>query len=446
MPGKISLQFKFGLSYILVILAVLLLLNTYPLLVSQNLVFRTKQTAMVGSVKIAEAALSGLADLTEDNVAQAMSAVEETGVSRVLVTDTAGRILYDTREGDNARGLYAFYTEIAQALRGNDTFYCRYDGEAFLSRGASPVVYHNQIVGAVYAYEYDTVQAELLRSFQTNIMRISLLVALFVLFLSALLSRMFTRRISDLLQAIRQVREGAYSHRAKVTGSDEIAQLAVQGPLAMRIVQRLCPAADLGKLAYYTFVKTEVAGIADAIVSATGYTGAGGCEIYVANEDAPRLWEALWQAGERDGLQNIGLGARDTLRLEMGYCLYGNDIDDTTSPVEAGLGWITKTGGDRDFIDRPLLERQKREGVSRRLVGFELTERGVPRHGYRLADAEGRAIGSVTSGTMSPTLKKGIGMGYVETAYAEPGTPIAVVIREKPVAARIVKLPFIPNR
>ena len=228
MPGKISLQFKFGLSYILVILAVLLLLNTYPLLVSQNLVFRTKQTAMVGSVKIAEAALSGLADLTEDNVAQAMSAVEETGVSRVLVTDTAGRILYDTREGDNARGLYAFYTEIAQALRGNDTFYCRYDGEAFLSRGASPVVYHNQIVGAVYAYEYDTVQAELLRSFQTNIMRISLLVALFVLFLSALLSRMFTRRISDLLQAIRQVREGAYSHRAKVTGSDEIAQLAAE--------------------------------------------------------------------------------------------------------------------------------------------------------------------------------------------------------------------------
>ena len=172
--------------------------------------------------------MSGLADLTEDNVAQAMSAVEETGVSRVLVTDTAGRILYDTREGDNARGLYAFYTEIAQALRGNDTFYCRYDGEAFLSRGASPVVYHNQIVGAVYAYEYDTVQAELLRSFQTNIMRISLLVALFVLFLSALLSRMFTRRISDLLQAIRQVREGAYSHRAKVTGSDEIAQLAAE--------------------------------------------------------------------------------------------------------------------------------------------------------------------------------------------------------------------------
>lgn len=241
-------------------------------------------------------------------------------------------------------------------------------------------------------------------------------------------------------------RFGLRPGRELYNASDEIAQLAVQGPLAMRIVQRLCPAADLGKLAYYTFVKTEVAGIADAIVSATGYTGAGGCEIYVANEDAPRLWEALWKAGERDGLQNIGLGARDTLRLEMGYCLYGNDIDDTTSPVEAGLGWITKTGDDRDFIDRPLLERQKREGVSRRLVGFELTERGVPRHGYRLSDAEGRAIGAVTSGTMSPTLKKGIGMGYVETAYAEPGTPIAVVIREKPVAARIVKLPFIPNK
>ena len=241
-------------------------------------------------------------------------------------------------------------------------------------------------------------------------------------------------------------RFGLRPGRELYNASDEIAQLAVQGPLAMRIVQRLCPAADLGKLAYYTFVKTEVAGIADAIVSATGYTGAGGCEIYVANEDAPRLWEALWKAGERDGLQNIGLGARDTLRLEMGYCLYGNDIDDTTSPIEAGLGWITKTGADRDFIDRPLLERQKREGVSRRLVGFELTERGVPRHGYRLSDAEGRAIGAVTSGTMSPTLKKGIGMGYVETAYAEPGTPIAVVIREKPVAARIVKLPFIPNR
>ena len=446
MRGKTSLQFKFGMSYILIILAVLALLNTYPLLISQSLVFQTKETAMKSSVKMVESALSGLPELTEENVGQALASVEETGVSRLLVTDTAGRVLFDSREGGNARGMYAAYTEIVQALDGNDAFYCRYDSHAFLSRGASPVVYRNRIIGAVYAYEYDTQQAELLQSFQTNLTRISLFIGILVVALSTLLSRAFTRKIRDLLQAIRQVREGAYSHRAVVRGNDEIAQLAVQGPLAMRIVQRLCPAADLGKLAYYTFVKTEVAGIADAIVSATGYTGAGGCEIYVANEDAPRLWEALWQAGERDGLQNIGLGARDTLRLEMGYCLYGNDIDDTTSPVEAGLGWITKTGGDRDFIDRPLLERQKREGVSRRLVGFELTERGVPRHGYRLSDAEGRAIGSVTSGTMSPTLKKGIGMGYVETAYAEPGTPIAVVIREKPVAARIVKLPFIPNR
>ena len=236
----------------------------------------------------------------------------------------------------------------------------------------------------------------------------------------------------------------AGSGKELYNASDEICQLAVQGPLAMKIVQKMC-SEPVEQMEYYTFRKMPVAGC-DAILSITGYTGSGGCEIYVANEDGDKLWKALWEAGAEYGLKNIGLGARDTLRLEKGFCLYGNDIDDTTSPIEAGLGWITKTGGDRDFIDRPLLERQKREGVSRRLVGFELTERGVPRHGYRLADAEGRAIGSVTSGTMSPTLKKGIGMGYVETAYAEPGTPIAVVIREKPVAARIVKLPFIPNR
>ena len=195
--------------------------------------------------------------------------------------------------------------------------------------------------------------------------------------------------------------------------SDEIAQLAVQGPLAMRIVQRLCPE-RVENLEYYTFVKTEVAGIGNAILSATGYTGAGGCEIYVAAKDAPRLWDALWRAGAEYGLQNIGLGARDTLRLEMGFCLYGNDIDDTTSPVEAGLGWITKPVDGNDFIDRPLFEVQKKEGTERRLVGFELTERGIPRHGYALAAPDGRTIGAVTSGTMSPTLKKGIGMGYVQ--------------------------------
>lgn len=183
--------------------------------------------------------------------------------------------------------------------------------------------------------------------------------------------------------------------------SDEICQLAIQGPLAMKIVQKMCkePVEDL---VYYTFVKTEVAGIKDAILSATGYTGAGGCEIYIANEDADKLWEALWKAGEEYGLKNIGLGARDTLRLEKGFCLYGNDIDDTTSPIEAGLGWITKFVEGKDFIDRPLMEKQKAEGVTRKLVGFKMIDRGIPRHGYDIADAEGNKIGVVTSGTMSP--------------------------------------------
>lgn len=207
----------------------LILLNTYPLLVSQNLVFRSKETSMASSVKVIESALSDLPKLTEDNVAQAFSGLEKTGVSRILVTDTAGRVLYDTREGgDNARGKYAFYTEIAQALRGNDAFYCSYDSTAFLSRGASPVVYRSQIVGAVYASEYDTVQAELLQSFQANLTRLSVLVALLVTLLSTFLSRRLTGQISELLQAIRKVREGAYSHRAAVEGSDEIAQIAAE--------------------------------------------------------------------------------------------------------------------------------------------------------------------------------------------------------------------------
>lgn len=224
--------------------------------------------------------------------------------------------------------------------------------------------------------------------------------------------------------------------------SDEIAQLAVQGPLAMQIIQKLCPKADVEHLEYYTFIKTEVAGIKDAIVSATGYTGAGGCEIYVANEDADTLWAALWKAGADMGLKNIGLGARDTLRLEMGFCLYGNDIDDTTSPIEAGLGWITKFVDGKDFIDREYNAKQKAEGSKRRLVGFELVERGIPRHGYKLTDHNSNLIGEVTSGTMSPCLKKGIGMGYVDAAYAAPGTEIHVVIREKPINAVVVKLPF----
>lgn len=224
--------------------------------------------------------------------------------------------------------------------------------------------------------------------------------------------------------------------------SDEIAQLAVQGPLAMKIVQQLCSEA-IEKLPYYTFIKTDIAGIGDAILSITGYTGSGGCEIYVANEDAPRLWSALWKAGEGYGLQNVGLGARDTLRLEMGFCLYGNDIDDTTSPIEAGLGWVTKFVEGKDFIDRTFLEKQKAEGVSRRLVGFVMEERGIPRHGYELVAPEGGVIGHVTSGTMSPMLKQGIGLGYVESEYCAPGTEIAVVIRGRNIGARVTKPPFI---
>ncbi len=225
--------------------------------------------------------------------------------------------------------------------------------------------------------------------------------------------------------------------------SDEICQLAVQGPLAMKIVQKMCPA-PIEDMPYYTFVKTDVAGIKGAILSATGYTGSGGCEIYVANVDADRLWEALWEAGAEYGLKNIGLGARDTLRLEKGFSLYGNDIDDTTSPIEAGLGWITKfNDGKGDFMDRALFEKQKSEGVSRKLVGFKLTERGIPRHDYPLADTVGNIIGRVTSGTMSPMLKEGIGMGYVKAEFAAPGTEIAVIIREKPVKAVVVKMPFV---
>lgn len=211
-----------------IILAVLVLLNTYPLLASQDMVFRSKETALKGSVKVIESSLSGLSELTEDGVYQALSGLEETGVSRILVTDIAGRILYDSREVGGAEGLYAFYTEIALALAGNDAFYCAYDSAAFLSRMASPVVYHNEIVGAVYAYEYDTVQARLLKSFQSTLLKISAVIALLAVFLSFLLSRVFTASISELLTAIRKVREGAYSHRAAVRGKDEIAQLAVE--------------------------------------------------------------------------------------------------------------------------------------------------------------------------------------------------------------------------
>ena len=221
-----SLQFKFGLSYILIIAGVLLLLNTYPLRVSQDLVFRSKATTLQSSVSVMVYSLSGLDRLTEENVSQAMAVVEETGLSRILVTDSAGKVLYDTRETLGAVGKYTFYSEIVQALEGYDAFSCAYRDGAFRSRAASPVLYQNQIIGAVYAYEYDTEQAALLEGLQSNLLRLSAGIAVVVLCLSGLLSRALTRKIGQLLTAIREVREGAYSHRAEVPGRDEIAQLA----------------------------------------------------------------------------------------------------------------------------------------------------------------------------------------------------------------------------
>jgi len=224
--------------------------------------------------------------------------------------------------------------------------------------------------------------------------------------------------------------------------SDEICQLAVQGPLALKTMQKICDQ-DIMNMEYYTFKKLTIAGIPDTIFSITGYTGAGGCEIYVANEDGPKLWKAVFEAGAEFGIQPIGLGARDTLRLEMGFCLYGNDIDDTTSPIEAGLGWITKFNEIKGyFLDKTLFLKQKTEGVSRKLIGFEMIDKGIPRHAYELTDMSGNLIGHVTSGTMSPSLKKGIGMGYVKTEYAKADTEIFVKVRDKALKARIVKTPF----
>lgn len=224
--------------------------------------------------------------------------------------------------------------------------------------------------------------------------------------------------------------------------SDDTAQLAIQGPTAMALVQKLCDKA-VEDMKYYTFTEATVAGVPDVIVSITGYTGSGGCEIYCPTDKADQIWQALWREGEAFGLKNIGLGARDTLRLEKGFALYGNDIDDTTSPIEAGLGWITKFIAGKDFIDREVLEREKAEGVSRRLVAFKMDERAIPRHEYKIASPSGEIIGVVTSGTMSPVLKQGIGMGYVATDYSAIGSKIAVVIREKLVPATVVKAPFV---
>ncbi len=224
--------------------------------------------------------------------------------------------------------------------------------------------------------------------------------------------------------------------------SDRISQLAVQGPKAREVLQKLT-SVNLSELKYYTFTTGELAGVKEVIISATGYTGAGGFELYFHNQEAEKMWNAVFEAGAPFGIKPIGLGARDTLRLEMGFCLYGNDIDDTTSPIEGGLGWITKFSGERKFIDREFLSMQQKEGVTRRLRGFVMLEKAIPRHDYPLYNAEGSLIGKVTSGTMSPVLNKGIGMGYVSKEYTAFGTTIYVGIRDKKVPAEVVKLPFI---
>jgi aminomethyltransferase len=193
-------------------------------------------------------------------------------------------------------------------------------------------------------------------------------------------------------------------------------------------------------MGYYTFQIGEFAGKQDVIVSATGYTGSGGFEIYFKNEDATTIWAKVFEAGAPFGIKPIGLAARDTLRLEMGFCLYGNDINDTTSPLEAGLGWITKF--EKEFTNSENLKKQKEAGVSKKLVGFEMVDRGIPRHDYKIVDAEGKEIGIVTSGTMSPSLKIGIGLGYVPSAYAAPDAEIFISIRDKNLKAKVVKLPF----
>ncbi len=221
--------------------------------------------------------------------------------------------------------------------------------------------------------------------------------------------------------------------------SDDIALLAVQGPKAVEVLQKLTEV-NLSEVKFYTFVKGELAG-KEMIISATGYTGSGGFELYINKEDAEEVWNKVFEAGEEFDIKPIGLGARDTLRLEKGFCLYGNDITDETSPLEAGLGWVTKFT--KEFVNSENIKAQKEAGVERKLVGFEMVERGIPRHDYELADSEGNIIGKVTSGTMSPSLNLGIGMGYVTIAYSKPETEINVVIREKNVKAKVVRPPFL---
>ncbi|NRB62158.1 MAG: glycine cleavage system aminomethyltransferase GcvT [Saprospiraceae bacterium] len=223
--------------------------------------------------------------------------------------------------------------------------------------------------------------------------------------------------------------------------SDQTGLLAVQGPLAAKVLQPLTKT-DLDALAYYTFTKGTLAGVENVLISATGYTGSGGFELYADAEKTPQLWQAIMESGKELGLQPAGLGARDTLRLEMGMCLYGNDIDDNTSPLEAGLSWITKMNKP-NFLSKDIFAKQKEEGVSRRLVGFTLNERRVPRHGYTIENESGQSIGTVTSGTQSPTLGYPIGLGYVEKPFHKQGTNIFIVAGKKRLAATVSRPPFL---
>jgi len=223
--------------------------------------------------------------------------------------------------------------------------------------------------------------------------------------------------------------------------SDKTCLLAIQGPNATKILQRLTDV-DILNMKYYTFVKGTFAGIENVLISATGYTGSGGIEIYFEdkNDNANIIWDKIFEEGSSKGLKPIGLAARDTLRLEMGYCLYGNDIDDTTSALEAGLGWITKFS--KDFVAKDILAKQKAEGVKQKLVGLEMIEKGIPRHDYEIQNEEEEIIGRVTSGTQAPSLQKAIAMGYVNINYGKIDTKVFIKIREKPVAAKVVKMPF----
>lgn len=223
--------------------------------------------------------------------------------------------------------------------------------------------------------------------------------------------------------------------------SDNISQIAVQGPNTIKVLQKLTDV-NLSDIKYYTFVTGKFAGVDEVIISATGYTGAGGFELYMYNKDAAKIFEAVFEAGKQDNIKPAGLASRDTLRLEMGFCLYGNDINDTTSPIEAGLGWITKFVDGNNFIDRDVMQTIKTNGAKKQLKGFEMIDRAIPRHDYEITDKDGNTIGKVTSGTMSPMLKKGIGMGYVNSEYSKLDTEIFIKIRNKLSKAKIVKLPF----